>query len=122
VTYTAEAFFGGLDRVFIYRHDADANTCMRLTLVSPVDLMNDFDIPLPMQWSIEGVNVYDNVDCMQQPIGGGTAGTGTIDFVSLDMLGYFPCELDIDAQFDIDVDPFSVNFVVQGLLVANADC
>jgi hypothetical protein len=122
VTYTAEAYFGGLDRVFIYRHDAGTDTCVRLTLVSPVDLMNDFDIPLPMQWSIEGVNVHDDVDCMAQPIGSGTAGSGIIDFIQLDMLNYFPCELDIAAQFDLDVDPFSVDFLVQGLLVANTDC
>jgi hypothetical protein len=123
VSYSAEAYLGGLDRVFVYRHDPGDDTCARLSLVSPADI-GDFDVTLPMGWSVEGVSVVAGADCPpDQPFTWATAGSGTVEFLSLDMLGYFPCELTVDAQFDLDTDPASaVSFVVADLSVAGPEC
>ncbi|HLT38366.1 MAG TPA: hypothetical protein VK034_18900, partial [Enhygromyxa sp.] len=81
-----------------------------------------FDVTMPTDWSVEGVSVVAGAECPpDQPFAWATAGTGTVEFVSLDINDYFPCELDVDAQFDLDTDPVtSVGFMVDGLLVDGA--
>ena len=124
MSYTADAYFGGLDRVFIYRHDLVADTCARLSLVAGADIQQ-FDVTLPRGWSVESVNVVaGGADCPpEQPFAWATSGSGTVEFVSLDMLDYFPCELNVDAQFMLDDDPPSmISFTIDGLTVAGPSC
>jgi hypothetical protein len=123
VSYTAEAFFGGLDRVFIYRSDSLDDTCTRLSLVSPADIQQ-FDVTTPMGWSVESVSVVAGADCPpDQPFAWATAGSGTAAFDSLDMFDYFPCALTVDAQFELDTDPPSaVSFTIAGLSVSGPEC
>jgi hypothetical protein len=122
VSYTAEAYFGGLDRVFIYRHDPGNDTCARLSIVSPADIQQ-FDVTTPMGWSVEGVSIVAGADCPpNQAFAGADSGTGTVEFVTLDMLDYFPCELNVDATFQFAVDPFEVSFTAAGLMVDGPQC
>lgn len=124
ISYSTDIYFGGLDRVFVYRHDYDADTCAILSIASPVDL-GQFAVTTPMGWSVEGVSVLEGADCAQlsPPFAYATAGTGSVDFVSLDMNGYFPCELDIAATFELDTMPVEqLEFAIVGLAVTGASC
>lgn len=110
--------------MFIYRHDPNTDTCARLSLVSPANFDED-DVTLPMGWSVEGVSVVAGADCPDapEPVAYSTGGSGSVDFVSLDMQGYFPCEVDVDATFDLDTDPITmIEFMVDGLMVSGVDC
>ena len=120
VGYSAVAMPGGLDRVFVDRHDLDADLCTRMVLVYPLDLQN-FAVDLPPSWSIESVTSYPGADCatldLPEPI---TSGTGTITFLELDMFEVYPCSINVDVVFELAGDPPTMDFLVSDLVVAGA--
>ncbi|MFO7567314.1 MAG: hypothetical protein R6X02_32015 [Enhygromyxa sp.] len=51
------------------------------------------------------------------------AARGTVVFVDLDMLGYFPCLIEVDATFELDTQsPSMVSFQVPGLAIEGGNC
>ncbi|PRP93639.1 hypothetical protein [Enhygromyxa salina] len=120
VTYTAVAQPGGLDRVFIERHDEDTDTCTRVVLVSPA-LIQTFNVQLPDNWSIESVTNNQPADCsvldFDEQI---ESGTGVIEFLDFDQFDIFPCTINVDVQFDVAGDPPTLDFSVMNLAVMGA--
>ena len=120
MTYTALAQPGGLDRVFIDRHDPDTDICTRVVLVWPGQQMN-FNVMTPVEWGIESINNYQPADCSNfgapKPI---NTGTGEVLFIGLDQFDHFPCTLDFDMTLDVMGNPPTLDFAAMNLIVTGA--
>jgi hypothetical protein len=123
VVYTAEVYIGGIDRVWIYRADPFTNTCAKLSIRHDYSNMPQFDIVTPMDWTFEYVQVHEGLDCEAgQILGGAIAATGSVQFNGYDpMQDAFPCDVDVDAQFETD-QPAMVDFLAAGLVPQGAGC
>lgn len=95
---SAQVVLGGLDRLFVFAEDAE--TCMRLVLVTP-PFGNTTTIDVPMDWDVESAHISSlPSDCMgpEAPAGmvaDAVMGEGS---VSWEPLGDppFPCLIDVD--------------------------
>lgn len=119
-TYTAVAMPGGLDRVRITRVNSADQTCMTMTLVSPM-MFDDFDIDIPDLWRIESVARWDQATCTGDMDELSDGGTGAITFGGYDGLGLYPCLLSIDVVLDFAASPDSA-WSVQDVPVDGVTC
>ena len=119
ITYTTIALPSGLDRVVIDRHDPNDDTCTRVVLASPLDLMN-LAISTPPNWSIESASIHQSADCtlLGSPMPF-ESGTGSIVFLGLDQSNLYPCAIDVDITFDVNGNPPTLEFKAMNLAVVN---
>jgi hypothetical protein len=124
VTYYAEPYIGGIDRLWIFRVDPFTDTCAKLSVRHDWSDFEQFDVVTPMDWTLEYVQVSAGLDCDGgEPLGSATAGTGFVQFNDYDPLDTFPCDVDVDAQFDLDSDPPSmIDFTATGLTPEGVGC
>ena len=103
--YFAMAQSGGLDRIFIWKADHDADSCTRLTMVTAFG--GPFDITAPAGWQAEGAVIEDgSQDCPPMTAGQTEAashGTGTVAWPPLQPGEFFPCQLDIDVVLSFPI-------------------
>ena len=53
-SYRAAMFFGGLDRITIYRRDDALGTCVWMTLAAPLD-QSEYEVETTVPWALEQV-------------------------------------------------------------------
>jgi hypothetical protein len=118
--YTAVAMPGGLDRVRITRVSTADQTCMMMTLVSPMTV-DGFDIDIPDPWRIESIARWAQTTCTGDMNAFADTATGTITFGGLDALSIYPCLLSFDVDINFPAAPTSV-WNVQDVPVAGVTC
>lgn len=111
--YSADAWFGGLDHVFVRKADFDRNTCLVLHLAAPYEAGPE--LSTPQGWGLSAAFISNSAaDCSGETGPGGALAaktvTGAVQF-GLGDGGYLPCTVDVHATVEFESPPPWVNAI-----------